>query len=198
MIGLLQGEVYTTTNDAVYINVQGVGYEVLSTRPNLDQWNGLIGHKMTVWIYTHVREDEMTLFGFQSLEEKNFFLSLLKVNGVGPRLAMNILGGATLGQLRSMIESSDAKGLSQLPKVGKKTAEQMILTLKGKLVEIEKEKAPILRHREVVFALTNLGFKNSDVEIFVDELPENILLEEAIRQGLQRFSQNVKAKEVKS
>ncbi|MFN7904146.1 MAG: Holliday junction branch migration protein RuvA [Pseudobdellovibrionaceae bacterium] len=196
MIGLLQGEVFSVTEDSLYLLVNGVGYEVASTHPNIDQWSTLVGEKVTIWIYTHVREDEITLFGFQSQEEKSFFLSLLKVNGVGPRLAMNILSGASLNSIRLMIENSDAKGLSQIPKVGKKTAEQMILTLKGKLVQIEKEKPVVQRqhHREVVFALTNLGFKPSDVEQYVAELPTEIVLEEAIRQGLQKFSQSLKTK----
>lgn len=194
MIGLLQGEILTVTEESVYLLVAGVGYEILASRPNLEMWSTALGQKTVIWIYTHVREDEMTLFGFQSREEKEFFLSLLKVNGVGPRLGMNILSGASLSSIRQMIENGDAKGLSQIPKVGKKTAEQMILTLKGKLVQIEKEKPVAQRHREVVFALTNLGFKPTEVEQFVAELPAEIVLEEAIRQGLQKFSQGIKLK----
>lgn len=194
MIGLLQGEIHSVTEDSLYLLVHGVGYEIVGSNPNLDVWSTALGQKITVWIYTHVREDEMTLFGFQSLEEKNFFLSLLKVNGVGPRLAMNILSGASLSAVRTMIENSDAKGLSQIPKVGKKTAEQMILTLKGKLVQIEKEKPTVPRHREVVYALTNLGFRSTDVEQFVAELPLETVLEEGIRMGLQKFSQSLKTK----
>ena len=194
MIGLLQGEILTVTEDSLYLLVNGVGYEILASRPNLDMWMTALGQKTVVWIYTHVREDEMTLFGFQSREEKDFFLSLLKVNGVGPRLGMNILSGASLSAIRQMIENGDAKGLSQIPKVGKKTAEQMILTLKGKLVQIEKEKPSVQKHREVVFALTNLGFRSTEVEQFVMDLPADIVLEEAIRQGLQKFSQGMKVK----
>ena len=129
MIGYLKGDILQAGDDQVLLNVNSVGYEVFCSEQVLTK---LIGETRTeFWIHTHVREDQLSLFGFLTKSEKQFFLSLLKVNGIGPKVALKILGAAPIEALISMIEDSDVRGLSQLPKVGKKTAEQIILELKG-------------------------------------------------------------------
>ena len=149
---------------------------------------------MQLWIYTHVIEDAFTLFGFLTKPEKDFFMQLLKVNGVGPKMALTCLSGAPLAQIQSWIEAGDAKALSQLPKIGKKTAEQMILTLQGKLVIIHDQKSNAKTHkksethRQINSALVNLGFKPQRVEEFIEKLPEQITLEQGVRQGLQQLA----------
>jgi Holliday junction DNA helicase RuvA len=173
------------------IDVQGVGYEILASTNTLSDLQSLINQEIIVWIHTHVREDAFQLFGFHSKEEKNMFLSLLKVNGVGPKGALGILSGARVPQILEMIESGNAKALSTLPKVGKKTAEQIVLTLKGKLVIIEKnERAqkPQSIHPEIVSALVNLGYKPVVVEQFVATLPKDADIEDGVRRGLAALS----------
>ncbi len=184
MIGYLTGQIHLVTEDFLYLKVGGVGYEVLAAQHHLEHWSQQIGKDLEVWIYTHVREDALVLFGFESRDEKNFFLSLLKVNGVGPKMALSILSGAPLTRIVEMIEAGDAKGLSSLPKVGKKTAEQIVLTLKGKLVQIETAQPQVKIHFEIVSALVNLGFKSQIVEEFVTTLPVQIEVEEGVRKGL--------------
>jgi Holliday junction DNA helicase RuvA len=111
---------------------------------------------------------------------------------VGPKSALSVLSGARLSQIQDWIESSDAKALSSLPKVGKKTAEQIILTLQGKLVRVEsKGKAGpkfTETHRQISSALVNLGFKNQTVDQFVATLPMTSTIEEGVREGLKRLS----------
>lgn len=184
MIGYLEGQILLVTDENLYLSVGGVGYELLCAKHHLEGWGACLSEKLSVWVYTHVREDALSLFGFSSLEEKNFFLTLLKVNGVGPKLALNIISGARLPEIIRMIESGDAKALSTLPKVGKKTAEQIILSLKGKLVEIEKSPPQMKMHIEIVSALVNLGFRSQIVEEFVTTLPAQVGTEEGVRQGL--------------
>lgn len=191
MIGYLKGMVVEVGVETALIDVQGVGYEILASSNTLSDLQSLLSKEIIVWIYTHVREDAFQLFGFHSKEEKSLFLSLLKVNGVGPKMALSILSGGRVEQIHEMIESGNAKALSTLPKVGKKTAEQIILTLKGKLVLIEKtekpQKAPV-PHPEIVSALVNLGYKPLIVEQFVATLPKDADVEDGIRRGLQALS----------
>lgn len=191
MISLLRGTVADFSSDTVSLMCGSVGYEVHISRGTQEILRENPKAEYLVYVSTVVREDAFLLFGFLSLEEKNFFLSLLKVNGVGPKMAMNILSGGTLTQLYRMIESEDVKGLSSLPKVGKKTAEQIILTLKGKLV-IEREARPVLRPQgvrsDIGSALINLGFRGVDVESAVQQLPETISIEEGVRLCLTKLS----------
>lgn len=192
MIGYLKGQVLEVSEDIALIDVNGVGYEVMASSHTLDDLLGIVGQQAILWIYTHVREDSLQLFAFHSKEEKSLFLSLLKVNGVGPKLALGILSGARVEQVRQMIEGGDAKALTQLPKVGKRTAEQIILTLKGKLVMIEnRHPLRVQSHIEIVSALSNLGYKINLIEEFIGTLPPEIDFEEGIRRGLQTLSGNV-------
>jgi Holliday junction DNA helicase RuvA len=193
MIALLDGVVFDVTQDQFVLMVNGVGYDISASAQTLNDVQVLIGQPMKVWIHTHVREDAIQLFGFLAKPEKEFFLMLLKVNGVGPKMALSIMSGARVSQIQDWIEASDAKALSSLPKVGKKTAEQIILTLQGKLVRIEsptKSKAPKLNetHRQISSALINLGFKNQNVDLFVSTLGLTVTIEEGVREGLKKLS----------
>ncbi|MBL7545847.1 MAG: Holliday junction branch migration protein RuvA [Bdellovibrionaceae bacterium] len=189
MIGFLRGEVVELQPEYLILDVQGVGYEIYCSTQTL----ALIseGSKtISVWIYTHVREDVIQLFGFQYREEKNLFLSLLKVNGVGPKMAIGILSGAPYDRLVDMIENSDAKALSQLPRVGKKTAEQIVLSLKGKLVRVpDKTVEKSVQRSQVSSALINLGFRPQLVDEYVSQLPKDLSVEESIRGGLAKLTQ---------
>jgi holliday junction DNA helicase RuvA len=191
MIAQLKGLIIEVGVDSAILEVAGVGYEITCSVNTLGEMQA--GQKFTAYTYTHVREDILQLFGFSSKDEKYLFTTLLKVNGVGPKMAINILSGATVGQLQAMIESEDVKSLSKLPKVGKKTAEQMILALKGKLVVAEKEigkgkQLPLPSQREIASALINLGFRMQDVDKVVSQLDENIDLHEGIRKGLSALT----------
>lgn len=186
MIGYLKGQVLEAGMDSVLLSVGGVGYEIQAPLGVLAEVQSRRGETLEFWIHTHVREDALSLFGFLQKKEKELFLQLLKVNGVGPKSAMNVLSGAGYDQICAMIESEDAKGLSKLPKVGKKTAEQMILTLKGKLVLQSGASAasPRQEKKELVFALTNLGFRSQDVERVVAKLPAGQDLESDLKTAL--------------
>lgn len=189
MIGYLRGKIIEVASDSALIDVQGVGYEILASANTLGDLQSLLGKEIIVWIHTHVREDALQLFGFHGKDEKNLFLSLLKVNGVGPKMALSILSGGRPAQIQEMIEAGNAKALSGLPKVGKKTAEQIILTLKGKLVSIEETiKARSESHTQITSALLNLGYKAQLVDQFVASLPQDIPLEDGVRKGLQTLS----------
>lgn len=188
MIGFLKGQIFEMNEDSIVLNVNNVGYDVHVSTQTLSQIG--VGQELSVLVHTVVREDAFLLFGFLSSAEKRLFLSLLKVNGVGPKLAMNVLSGAPLSRIVEFIENSDVKGLTSLPKVGKKTAEQMILSLKGQLVNSDDraatEKTPL--RTEISSALVNLGFKPTDVDKVVAEMQNPKDLETGIRQGLRALT----------
>jgi Holliday junction DNA helicase RuvA len=205
MIGFLKGQVVEQHEDGVVLDVNGVGYELTCSSNTLGDLDSLSAAQGTVqvWVQTYLREDALSLFGFSTMLEKRMFLSLVKVNGVGPKMAVKILSGASMDQLSQMIEAGDVKALSSLPKVGKKTAEQMVLALKGKLVlASESEKpagkgkkvaAPIAPRFEgpranVLSALVNLGFRVQDAEPVVYEMPEDIEFQSGVRKALQVLS----------
>lgn len=184
MIGFLRGEVQVVESDALVLVAGGVGYEVACTPATLAAAQP--GHALELYIHTQVREDAITLFGFLKPVEKQMFMSLIKVNGIGPKSAIQILGAAPLDRLLELINSGDAKGLSNLPKIGKKTAEQIILTLKGKLVTADDSARPAASkvRQEIVSALVHLGFRLNDVERVVEQLPAHANLETGVREGL--------------
>ena len=191
MIGYLEGKLLSIENEILLLDVQGVGYELTCSVSTLAELQAEPGKICKVFVYTQLREDLLQLFGFSTKEEKTLFLTLLKVNGIGPKMAINIISGANIKQIHHMIEEGDVKALTALPKVGKKIAEQMILTLKGKLVVANSGsnfKSTNRVHSEIASALVNLGFKQSEVDKVVQTFDKNMDLQEGIRQGLQRLS----------
>lgn len=190
MIGYLKGQCLSFDSENVLVDVGGVGYEVFCSANTIAEISQQSQSQVIFWIYTHVREDQLQLFGFLHKEEKNLFLSLLKVNGIGPKLAMNVFSGGTYSHIVDMIENGDAKGLSSLPKVGKKTAEQIILTLQGKLVRVDDiKKKSVPRFSEISSALLNLGFKSQLVDEYISTLPEGTTLEDGVRKALSQLGQ---------
>ncbi len=197
MFGYLEGIVFDVGTEHLILKVNGIGYEITSTQQTISDAHVLIGQKLSLWIYSHVREDAFTLFGFLTKPEKEFFMQLLKVNGVGPKMAMTIMSGGPLSQIQLWIEAGDAKALSSLPKVGKKTAEQIILTLQGKLVIIDQKGKVKSRHevksethRQIASALVNLGFKPQLVDEYISSVAMSISIEDGVRQGLQKLTGN--------
>jgi len=195
MIAALKGTIYEVSEESVILDVQGVFYEAFCSVTVLSELSQIKSQnrdaQLFLYTYLHVREDLMQIFGFLSQSEKSLFLSLLKVSGIGPKLALHILSGASINQILEWIEAGDVKSLSKLPKLGKKTAEQLVLTLRGKLVldPIQTQFKPkSAACTQVVSALVNLGFRSQDVERVVAQLPTDIDVEEGIRVGLRELS----------
>ena len=196
MIGSLKGRTVETSLETAIVDVGGVGYEVNCSTGTLAALE--LGEEARLWVHTHVREDAISLFGFATPVEKRLFLSLLKVTGVGPKLALKILSAASLDQLLDMIETGNVKALSGLPKVGKKTAEQLVLSLRGKLVTLDEAAKPSSPPKpargfsgpraDVASALLNLGFRPQDVERVVEGLADDVDVEAGVRVSLRALS----------
>jgi holliday junction DNA helicase RuvA len=188
MIGYLQGRPLRMGTDHMILLVQGVGYELNCSAQTLGDLDGK--SFVELWAYTHVREDALQLFGFSTELEKAVFLSLLKVNGIGPKSALNIVSGAPTSQIVQWIDDSNVGALTKLPKVGKKSAEQIILTLQGKLVRTGEMGSAqrFMARSQIVSALVNLGFRIGDVEKVVDQMTPETDLEQGLRQGLSALT----------
>ncbi|MCP4603918.1 MAG: Holliday junction branch migration protein RuvA [Proteobacteria bacterium] len=190
MIGRLTGNVADKNSTGVLIDVQGVGYELalpLSTLASLPS----TGEIVTLFVHTHVREDDLRLFGFSTQQDRIAFRTMLKVSGVGPKLALAVIGGLSGNQLAQVIRQSDTKRLSSIPGIGKKTAERMILELGGKLKLDESGGTGEHAHgsvAELTSALKNLGFKPAQVDRVIgqigrrdaEEQPFEVLLRNAL------------------
>lgn len=191
MIGFLRGQIFSANEDGVTVDCNGVGYDVFCTASTLESFRTSIGKPGFLWIYPQIKEDGWNLFGFETQFEKSVFMSLIKVNGVGPKVAMAALSGASADRVLEMIETEDVKALTQLPKIGKKIAEQIILSLKGKLVRAptdESKAAKVPVRRELSSALINLGFRSQDVERVVADIPANVTIEEGLKLGLKHLT----------
>lgn len=189
MIAYLSGKIKFYEEDRIVLNVSGVGYEVFASRNTLDD----VAAKTDVelFIYTHIREDALQLFGFATQAEKEVFTSLISVNGIGPKGALKILSGTKVSDLIRWIEQGDIGALTQLPKVGKKTAEQILFSLKDKLVlksQTPKQKLTDGVKRDIYSALVNLGYSAADVEKTVAPMSPEIGFQEGVREGLQQLS----------
>ncbi len=193
MIAHLSGTLLATSPGHAVIDCHGVGYDVTVSMNTFTQLPPT-GQEVSLFIFTHVREDQIALFGFQRLEEKALFEKLLSVSGIGPKLAVNILGGMNTLDLVATIRGGDATKLTRMPGVGKKTAERMVLELKDKLVDFGiAPAAPRPRHlleEDVLSALINLGYQQAAAEKAIEQLgPANgRTFEQLFRAALALFS----------
>jgi Holliday junction DNA helicase RuvA len=173
MIAHLRGLLLATSPGHAIVDCHGVGYEVTVSMNTFAQLPEA-GIEVSLFIYTNVREDQIALFGFHLAEEKALFEKLLSVSGIGPKLAINILGGMNTLDLAATIRGGDATKLTRMPGVGKKTAERMVLELKDKLAEFGVAAAvPRPRHAledDVLSALINLGYQPAAAEKSLEQL----------------------------
>lgn len=172
MIAHLKGTLLSKKPNQVIVDVQGVGYEVnisLSTY----QAVGAEGEPVALQIYTYVREDAILLYGFKTSQEKELFLNLIAVTGVGPKLGIAVLSGATAEELINAIRTGDLNRLVAIPGVGRKTAERIVLELREKMLKLAAAAdmpEPILllekaqMKEDLISALVNLGYPRSAVE----------------------------------
>jgi len=168
MIGSLRGKLIEKRPNLVLLDVGGVGYQVLiplSTFTSL----GALHAEATLLVHTHVREDQLALYGFLTSREKQCFELLLSASGVGPSLALKILSGMGLDELVPAIRKGDLAQLVRIPGVGRKTAERIVLELRDKLaaVDVPEVGKPATRSQlesDVASALVNLGYDERAVE----------------------------------
>ena len=180
----MQGQLVHIGKESVTLSVQSVGYEVFLPQPILQEL-ALETH-ISFWIHTIVREDAIALYGFLTKQQRHLFVSLLKVDRIGPKMALGILSSnISTDQIIAMIQSKDINSLSALPKVGRKMAEQIVFRLKGHLgvfKSLQNEMAS--QYQTIVSTLLNLGFKIQDIEKALLQIPQEGSLQDKIKAAL--------------
>jgi len=196
VIAQIRGTLAEKIPGEIIVDVGGVGYQVfipLNVFYRLPE----VGETVKLQIFTHVREDAIQLFGFQDAGEKQLFLLLLGVSGIGPRLAVNILSGIPAEELARALKEGDQVRLVAIPGVGRKLAERMIVELKDKFATLEPAGAESVKHGDgsqlmldAVSALVNLGYKRAEAERTVREVLKRgeHSLEDVLKGTLRRMS----------
>lgn len=206
MISCLKGELFQKSQEKATLLVNGVGYEVFLSSDSIEKLPQL-GEEVFLYTYTHVREDVLHLFGFADTDEKQMFLLLINVSGVGPKLALAILSGIRPADLARAIATKDVARLTGLSGVGKKTAERLCLDLKDKvgLIAGTAEEIPDFgaasqveggKEKDVISALVNLGYPQNRAHIALAAMkrrfsPESLAempLQELIRETLRSLA----------
>ena len=182
MIARLRGKAVASTPEGLVLDVGGVGYLVAATPSAVRNATG--GGEVTVETYLHVREDAMQLYGFADRAERELFVQLLTVNGVGPKVALAIVSGAPADELRRAIVREDTARFTAIPGIGKKTAERIVLELKEKLGAIETVVPG--GDRIARDALVELGWNVVDAERALQEVDEMLPVEEQVRLVLRK------------
>ncbi len=184
MIGSLRGEVMEILGGSVLLEVQGVGYLVRVSVSSLALLT--VGEQAFVYIHDHVREDAHDLYGFLSLADLTLFDQLLGISGVGPKVAMTILSVGSADTVRRAIMQGDLATLTSVPGVGKKTAQKIILELKGQLVEADQV-SPV--DKEVIEALESLGYSAQQAREALKQIsPEAVEAPARVREALRLLS----------
>jgi Holliday junction DNA helicase RuvA len=193
MIAYLKGKLIQKTTSQVILDIGGVGYRAsipLSTYLKL----GDIDEIGELHIYTHVTDSSLALYGFYSEKEKNLFLKLISISGIGPKIALNILSGIESSDLEDAIRQSDVVRISLIPGIGKKTAMRIALELQEKLELKEKVLGtPSFQEKEdLISALMNLGFKRREVEKIVEKCLQTFSLDvgfdKLLRESLKQLA----------
>ncbi len=190
MIGRLKGTLVEKNPPQVLVDVAGVGYEVdvpMSTFCNLPAEGGAV----TLWTHLVVREDAHLLYGFATREEQTAFRALIRISGVGPKIALALLSGMTTEQLAQAVESGETGLLTRVPGIGKKTAERLVLELKGKLAGAAFAPAASTAagsRADVVAALVALGYSEREALAAAKQVPEDAGVSEGIRLALKHLA----------
>ncbi len=205
MIAHLSGTLLSKQATSVIVDVSGVGYEVtipLSTFYDLDD----LGSTVQLRIYTHVREDALQLYGFKTARERELFLKLITVSGIGPKLGITLLSGMTADEMIASIRTNNLARLTLIPGVGRKTAERLIMELREKVAELSSaqieeefgakpeasaEPTEDSVRADALSALLNLGYQRSGAEKSIDAaLSEggDITVESVLRRSLKKLA----------
>lgn len=190
MIGRLHGKLLEKNPPQILIDVSGVGYEVnvpMSTFCNLPE----VGGELTLHTHFVVREDAQLLYGFATLAERAVFRALIKISGVGPKIALALLSGITVDQLKDAVDRGETGLLTKVPGIGKKTAERLVLELKGKLAGTGTATTAVPTsgaRADVAAALIALGYSEREAAAATKKLPEDCTVNDGLRLALKSLT----------
>ena len=179
MYSYIYGKIESVESSHIVVDNNGIGYLVYVPNPYAFKE----GEMTKVYVYQHIREDEMSFFGFKTLGEKELFLQLINVKGLGPRMALPILAMGSIGGIVDAINRENLLYLKKFPKIGDKLAKQIVLDLKGK---IQTSETVIVNETDEVYeALIALGYKDKDVKNVIGRVNKENTVEEQIKEALR-------------
>jgi Holliday junction DNA helicase RuvA len=190
MIGRIQGTLIANTPPRLIIDCHGVGYEVDVPMSTLYQMPSL-GQQVTLLTHFVVREDAQQLFGFATESEREAFRALIKISGVGARTALSLLSGMSVEELSQAITLQESGRLTKVPGIGKKTAERLLLELKGKFgadIGLAGQAPQIDSQLEILQALTSLGYSDKEAQIALKQVSPGSSVSDGIRLALKALS----------
>lgn len=193
MIASLSGTIQEITPHSVVIDINGVGYEVFATQQTLGALLTKKGQDIFVFTYQHIRENLSELYGFLDQQDKQMFLALLIVSGIGPKVALSILNAASVKVLRGAVASQDSSVLEKVSGIGQKKAQKIILELKDKIDDIDvAEGASVFLtdvEKDVIEALAKMGYPRTSVQKALRTIPQDLeTVQEKIKAILQLLS----------
>lgn len=179
MYEYINGKVMDIQSSYIVLENNGIGYMIYTANPYYYDLNG----EYKVYIFQNIREDENTLYGFKSYDEKQLFLKLTSVKGLGCKMALPMLASGSIDGIVDAIDRENILYLKKFPKIGDKVARQIILDLKGKLASKDTEVAPV--SNELVDALKSLGYKNGDINKVIKHIDSSLDIETQIKEALK-------------
>lgn len=177
MYGYIKGIIKEINTNYIIIDNNNIGYNIYVANP----YSYKIDNTYLIYTYTCVKEDELSLYGFLTKEEKEVFLKLISVKGIGTKAAMSIISSTTVDGIKDAIEKENILYLKKIPKIGDKAARQIILDLKGKIAKNNITTS----NNEVIEALLSLGYKLKDIEKIINKIDTNLSIEKQIKQALK-------------
>lgn len=190
MIGRIQGTLIANNPPRVIVDCHGVGYEIDVPMSTLYQMPN-IGQTVTLLTHFVVREDAQQLFGFATEQERESFRALIKISGVGARTALSLLSGMSVQELAQAVTLQESARLTKVPGIGKKTAERLLLELKGKLgadIGSVSSQAEPDSQIEILQALTALGYSDKEAQTALKHVPSDTSVSDGIRLALKALS----------
>jgi holliday junction DNA helicase RuvA len=192
MIAHLHGKLIARHPNQVIVDAMGVGYDVTISVPTFSELP-VAGSEVSLHIHTHVREDQIALYGFLRPEEKHLFEKLISVSGIGPKLAITILSGMPTNEMTAAIRGNDVARLTKIPGIGRKTAERMVLELRDKFSTLGTDQVHVVSsfnavQEDVLSALMNLGYQRAAAEKALGTVEKNGSFDAMFRAALAVMS----------
>lgn len=181
MIGFLSGIPQQFSSSEIILNVSGVGYRI-QTKKDLTI---IPDQTLNLFIHTHVREDAITLFGFTTKKELELFETIISVSGIGPKIGLTLISATTPESIENAIRQSDVTFFTSIPGIGKKGAQRLIVDLKNKFSKSDLDLNSFSENSDLTLALTNLGFKASEIKSILTKVDHTKTLENQIKDSLK-------------
>ena len=180
MYNYIRGIISEVKSTSIVLDNNGIGFEIYTPNP----YAFTEDEEIKVFVYQYIREDEQSLYGFKTNDEKELFLKLIDVKGLGPKMALPIIAMGSINGISDAINRENILYLKKFPKIGDKLARQMILDLKGKLT-ISNESIEPNDADELLEALRGLGYKDKDIRVIIPKVNKELKLEEQIKEALR-------------